>query len=84
MVGILTWLACGVIAGLFVSRLISGHDKSLVLLTIGVGITGAIVGGFGAALFGFGTIATFNILGLVFAVLGATVALVGYRRAIDA
>jgi len=84
MVGILTWLGCGVIAGLLVSRLISGHDKGLVLLTIGVGVAGALVGGFGAAMFGYGTSATFNVYGVLFAALGASVALLGYRRAIDA
>lgn len=72
------------IAGLFVSRLISGHNKGLILLTIGVGVTGSLVGGFGAGLLGYGTIATFNIYGILLAALGATLALVGYRRVIDA
>jgi uncharacterized membrane protein YeaQ/YmgE (transglycosylase-associated protein family) len=82
MIGVLSWLACGVAVGFFVNHLIAGYDKGLVLLTLGVGIGGAVVGGFIASLFHFGNSATFSIYSLPFALIGAAATLVGYRRMI--
>ncbi len=48
MLGILCSVGFGVIAGVFTSRLMAGRDLGLILFTIGVGIAGALVGGFGA------------------------------------
>jgi uncharacterized membrane protein YeaQ/YmgE (transglycosylase-associated protein family) len=82
MIGIATWMGCGVVLGFIVNQLISGYDKGLVLLTLGVGIAGAIGGGFVAQLFGHGDIATFSFYAVLFAVLGATLCLFSYRRVI--
>lgn len=82
MLGVMTWVVCGVVAGYVVNQIISGHDKGLVLLTLSVGIGGAIAGGFIASLFGQGTGATFSFYALLFAVGGASIALFAYRRLI--
>jgi uncharacterized membrane protein YeaQ/YmgE (transglycosylase-associated protein family) len=82
MIGIMTWIACGVILGFIVNQLISGYDKGLVLLTLSVGIAGAIGGGFVAQVFGHGNSATFSFLAVLFAVCGAALCLFGYRRLI--
>jgi uncharacterized membrane protein YeaQ/YmgE (transglycosylase-associated protein family) len=82
MIGILSWLACGIAAGFFVSRLVSGYDKGIVLLTLAVGVAGAVAGGFIASLMSFGDSATFSFYALIFAAIGATLTLVSYRRMI--
>jgi uncharacterized membrane protein YeaQ/YmgE (transglycosylase-associated protein family) len=82
MAGIMAWIVCGLVAGYIMSYLISGSEKGLVLLTVSVGIGGAVVGGFIAQLFGHGTSATFSFYALLFAVSGASLCLLTYRRLI--
>jgi uncharacterized membrane protein YeaQ/YmgE (transglycosylase-associated protein family) len=84
MIGILSWLACGLVAGFFVSHLISASEKGIVLLTLGVGMGGAVFGGFVASTFRYGNAATFSIYALIFATVGASLTLFGYRRLIKA
>ena len=83
MLGIVTWLGCGVIAGMFVNKLISGYDKGILLLTIAVGVGGAIAGGVLASFFGYGNIATFSAYALIFAAVGAAATLFGYSRFVE-
>jgi uncharacterized membrane protein YeaQ/YmgE (transglycosylase-associated protein family) len=83
MLGIISWMVCGLAAGFIVNHLISGADKGIVLLTLGVGIGGAILGGYVASLFSYGNSATFNFYALVFATVGASATLFGYQRMID-
>jgi uncharacterized membrane protein YeaQ/YmgE (transglycosylase-associated protein family) len=80
MLGTLSWIACGIAAGFFVNHLVSGYDKGIVLLTLGVGVAGAMLGGFVASLFHLGDSATFSIYALLFAFVCASIALVSYRR----
>jgi uncharacterized membrane protein YeaQ/YmgE (transglycosylase-associated protein family) len=84
MAGFLAWIVCGVVAGYIMSYLISGAEKGLVLLTLTVGVAGAIAGGFVAQLFGHGTSASFSFFAVLFAVAGASLCLVTYRRLIGA
>ena len=84
MIGILCWLGFGVIAGVITAWQMAGRDMGLILFTIAVGIVGSLVGGFGAALFGLGGIATFSLFSLLFAALGACLMLLGYRKLISA
>jgi uncharacterized membrane protein YeaQ/YmgE (transglycosylase-associated protein family) len=84
MAGIVAWGVCGVIAGYIMSYLISGAEKGLVLLTVTVGVAGAIAGGFIAQLIGYGTSASFSFLAVLFAAVSASLCLVTYRRLIGA
>ncbi len=84
MIGILTWLGFGVFAGGYTAWQMAGRDMGLILFTLGVGITGSLVGGFGASIMGVGSMATFSLFGLLFASLGAVFALLGYRKLIGA
>ncbi len=84
MTGILIWVGCGVLASWFMSQLISANEKGSVLLTNGVGVAGAVAGGFIASLLGFGDGATFSIYGSICATLGAFLALCSYRRMVQA
>jgi uncharacterized membrane protein YeaQ/YmgE (transglycosylase-associated protein family) len=82
MFGIMTWIACGVVLGFIVNQMIAGYDKGLVLLTLGIGIAGAVGGGFLAQFFGYGDSATFSFFAVLFALFGATLFLFSYRRII--
>jgi uncharacterized membrane protein YeaQ/YmgE (transglycosylase-associated protein family) len=70
--------------GYIMSHLISGSDKGIVLLTLGVGAAGGIAGGCIAQLLGQGTSATFSIYAVVLALIGASISLLTYRRLIGA
>jgi uncharacterized membrane protein YeaQ/YmgE (transglycosylase-associated protein family) len=84
MFGILSWLGFGLIAGGFTAWQMAGRDSGLIAFTIGVGLAGALIGGFGAALVGIGGLATFSLFSLLFAALGSSFALLGYRKLIRA
>jgi uncharacterized membrane protein YeaQ/YmgE (transglycosylase-associated protein family) len=79
-VSILAWIVVGLIAGALAKLLMPGRDPGGLILTVLLGIAGAIVGGFiavalnisnGVDDFDFGTI--------VLAVLGAMLILFAYR-----
>jgi uncharacterized membrane protein YeaQ/YmgE (transglycosylase-associated protein family) len=82
MAGIVAWITCGVVCGYIMSYLISGAEKGLVLLTLGVGVAGTIAGGFIAQMFGHGSSASLSFFALVFALAGASLCLVTYKRLI--
>jgi len=84
MIGIFSWIIFGLVAGSFVAWRIAGRDKGLNLFTIGIGLVGALVGGFGASIMGVGGRATFSFFSLLFAGLGASFSLLGYRKLIGA
>jgi uncharacterized membrane protein YeaQ/YmgE (transglycosylase-associated protein family) len=84
MAGVVTWIVSGMAAGYFMSLAISGREKCLLLLTLIVGIAGAVVGGFVAQVFGQGTSASFSLYAVPFAAVGAVLSLVTYRRLIGA
>ena len=76
--GIIAWLALGLIAGALAKLIYPGHQGGGIIATIGLGILGALVGGFvGQALLGGGSGAgaaaagALTIPGVIFAVLGA-------------
>jgi uncharacterized membrane protein YeaQ/YmgE (transglycosylase-associated protein family) len=76
--GIIAWIVLGLIAGAIAKAIYPGHQGGGIFATIGLGILGALVGGFlGQLLFGSGSGATaasagaLTIPGVIFAVLGA-------------
>ena len=84
MIGILSWLGFGLVAGGFAAWKIAGRDTGLIMFTLGVGVAGSLLGGFVAAMIGYGGIGTFSLFGFLFAVLGSSFALLGYRKLIRA
>ena len=48
---ILSWMLCGLIVGLIARLLVPGQQSMGLLLTMGLGIVGAVVGGFLYSLF---------------------------------
>lgn len=77
MGGIIAWLVLGLIAGALAKLIYPGHQGGGIFATIGLGILGALIGGFlGKALLGSSGAAAasagaISIPSIIFAVLGA-------------
>jgi uncharacterized membrane protein YeaQ/YmgE (transglycosylase-associated protein family) len=77
--GIITWIIFGLIAGALAKLIMPGNDPGGFIITILLGIAGAIVGGFIGTALGFGDVTGFNFGSFIIAVLGAIILLVLYR-----
>jgi uncharacterized membrane protein YeaQ/YmgE (transglycosylase-associated protein family) len=78
--GILSWTLLGLVAGVIAKYLHPGPDPGGWLITIGLGIVGAMVGGFVMSFVGFGGVDGFNIWSIIVATLGAVICLWAYRK----
>jgi uncharacterized membrane protein YeaQ/YmgE (transglycosylase-associated protein family) len=77
---ILAWIVVGLIAGAIAKMLMPGDDPGGIILTILLGIAGAIVGGFVAVALNISNgVDDFDIGTIVLAVLGSMLLLFGYR-----
>jgi uncharacterized membrane protein YeaQ/YmgE (transglycosylase-associated protein family) len=77
--GILSWVVFGLIAGALAKLIMPGDDPGGVIITIIIGIVGAVIGGFIAVLLGYGDITGFDFRSFVIAIIGGLVLLAGYR-----
>ena len=78
--GILAWLVVGLIAGVIAKMLMPGKEPGGIIVTILLGIGGAIVGGFIAVALGLSDgVNNFDIGTIFLAVAGAMLLLFGYR-----
>jgi uncharacterized membrane protein YeaQ/YmgE (transglycosylase-associated protein family) len=78
--GIVSWILLGLVAGGMAKLIMPGKDPGGCVVTILIGIAGAVIGGFlGSLLFGTGRVTGFNLASLVIATLGAIVLLFIYR-----
>ena len=78
--GILSWILLGLIVGILAKWIMPGPDPGGILVTIGIGIAGAFVGGFLASLLGLGSTGGFSVGGIVTATAGALLLLFGVRK----
>ncbi|AUH00590.1 GlsB/YeaQ/YmgE family stress response membrane protein [Pectobacteriaceae bacterium CE70] len=78
--GIISWIIFGLIAGILAKWIIPGQDGSGFVMTVLLGIIGAVVGGYISTFFGFGRVNGFNIGSFAVAVIGAVVVLLIYRN----
>lgn len=79
--GILAWLFLGLIAGALAKFIMPGRQGGGIILTIVLGIVGALVGGFlGTYLLGFGDVTGFDLRSIAIAVGGALLVLLVYER----
>ncbi len=78
--GILSWILLGLIVGVLAKFLMPGKDPGGILITIGLGIAGAFVGGFLSSFLGFGTVSGFDFRSLIIATGGAFLLLFLYRK----
>ncbi len=84
--GILSWIIFGLIAGAIAKFLTPGRDPGGCIVTIIIGIVGALLGGWIATALGYGGISGFDLRSFVIAILGSILLLllwrvVGGRRA---
>ncbi|MEM9352857.1 MAG: GlsB/YeaQ/YmgE family stress response membrane protein [Planctomycetota bacterium] len=77
--GILSWIIFGLIAGALGKFLMPGDDPKGCLVTIGLGILGAVVGGFIGTQLGFGSVEGFDIRSFGVAIVGTIVVLTVLR-----
>jgi uncharacterized membrane protein YeaQ/YmgE (transglycosylase-associated protein family) len=77
--GILSWVLLGLIAGAIAKALHTGDDPDGWLVTIVIGIVGAVIGGYIGTVLGWGTVTGFNIKSILLAVGGALIVLVLFR-----
>ena len=78
--GILAWLVVGLIAGIIAKMLMPGREPSGIIITVLLGIGGAIVGGFLAVALGLSDgVNNFDIGTIFLAIVGAMLLLFGYR-----
>ena len=77
--GILSWIIFGLIAGALAKLVMPGNDPGGFIITILLGIAGAIVGGFIGTALGFGDVTGFNFGSFFIAILGAIILLFLYR-----
>ncbi len=78
MLGVLGWIVFGLIVGVIAKLLMPGPDPGGMILTILLGVAGALIGGFlGRAI---GLYGPNDAAGMIMSVLGAIVLLFAYRR----
>jgi uncharacterized membrane protein YeaQ/YmgE (transglycosylase-associated protein family) len=78
--GILGFIVLGLVIGALAKAIMPGSDPGGILLTMGIGILGALLGGLiGSALFGGGLGDFFDLRTWLLALLGSLILLGGYR-----
>jgi len=77
--GILSWIVFGLVAGALAKFLMPGDDPGGCIITIILGVAGAVIGGFIASALGFGGATSFDFRSFLVAVGGAMLLLIGYR-----
>ena len=78
--GILAWIIMGLIVGALAKWIMPGDDPGGILITIVIGIVGAVIGGFLSSALGIGEVTGINLGSIVIATIGSLILLFGYRR----
>lgn len=78
--GWISWIVFGLIAGIIAKLIMPGRDPGGFIITIILGILGAVLGGWLATQIGLGDVTGFDIRSFVIAVAGALILLFIYRR----
>lgn len=74
--GILSWILLGLVAGALAKAIRPGKDPGGCLITMLIGIVGAVIGGFIATRLGWGDVNGFNLYSILVATGGALLALI--------
>ncbi|MEJ7911524.1 MAG: GlsB/YeaQ/YmgE family stress response membrane protein [Chitinophagaceae bacterium] len=77
--GILSWILLGLVAGAIAKALHPGRDPQGCIITMIIGVVGAVLGGWIATMFGWGRVDGFNLYSVLVATGGAVVALLIYN-----
>ena len=77
--GILIWLLLGLVAGILAKFVMPGRDPGGIIVTIALGVIGAIIGGYLGTRFGIGSVTGINFESILVATAGAILVLVILR-----
>ena len=78
--GILGWIVLGLVAGAIAKLIMPGDDPGGILVTMLLGIVGAVIGGFlGSRIFGIGLQSFWNLQTWIVAIIGSLILLIIYR-----
>lgn len=78
--GIIGWIVLGLIAGAIAKAIMPGKDPGGIIITLLLGVVGALLGGFvGSAIFGVGLQDFWSIQTWLVAIIGSIVVLAIYR-----
>lgn len=77
--GLIAWIVLGLVAGGIAKLLMPGRDPGGCILTIIIGVVGALIGGFLSTALGYGGISGLDWRSLVISVIGAFVLLAIWR-----
>jgi len=79
IMGIVTWIVLGLVAGVLAKIIMPGRDPGGIMITTVLGIAGAVIGGFVGTQLGFGRVSGFDLRSLALAVGGAILLLFLHR-----
>lgn len=79
IMGLGSWILMGLLAGAIGRFLLPGKDPAGCVLTVALGVAGALLGGFIATYLGFGGISGFDVRSLIVATLGSILLLLVLR-----
>ncbi len=77
--GILSWILLGLVAGAIAKALSPGRDPQGCIITMVIGVIGAVLGGYVAKLLGWDGVDGFNLYSILIATGGAVLALLIYK-----
>jgi uncharacterized membrane protein YeaQ/YmgE (transglycosylase-associated protein family) len=77
--GLISWIVFGLIAGLIAKLIMPGRDPGGCIITVIIGVVGALLGGFVATALGYGGISGFDWRSLLIAVIGSLILLILWR-----
>jgi len=77
--GLVSWVVFGLLAGALAKWILPGKDPSGCLVTVALGIAGALLGGLLATFLGFGGISGFDWRSLAVAIAGSLLLLFVWR-----
>jgi len=77
--GIIAWIVFGLLAGWVAKLLVPGSDPQGCIITMVIGVLGAVIGGFIGSWLGFGAVTGFNLKSFLIAVVGAVLLLALYH-----
>jgi uncharacterized membrane protein YeaQ/YmgE (transglycosylase-associated protein family) len=78
--GFLSWIVLGLVVGVLAKWIMPGPDSSGIVMTIVLGVAGALVGGWLGTQLGMGSVTGFNLGSLAIAVVGALLLLFVNRK----
>ncbi len=79
LIAILTWVVLGLIVGLLARFIMPGRQRGGLIITVLLGIGGALLGGYLGSALGIGTVSGFDIRSLLIATGGAILILIVFR-----